>query len=799
MRYILLFLSVMTWFFFSGEVVKAASPVEYTAKGEEHFTSAHHPELLGSLRVPLGTTLVVEAGTTLLFDTKAPVLIDGVLKIQGTEKAPVIFQPVQENSYWNGIYSRDPDGEYVWFTMRGSQLPFNLIFGAKKLSHITLEDNLQNTLGIGIFGSTRTAADRLDNITFRNRLGGNRMGSVGILVNGRSTAVALSTITFSDTRAGIPGGFFGIYIEQVIGSLTVSGVTHQRQCQIHKEVSAGSTVQHYIFSEESCAERTIPIVFVPGYGTSINLSHLVKPEVSSTPFAGWRFFQGVTPAYSAFLRDVRQNAISFTIAYYDWRLPVEDAVTQYLIPAIEAAKKQSGSQVVHIVAHSFGGLLARSYVQSSQYQGDVVSVTEIGTPNEGSVKVYPVWEAGELPPDWQPLSALIRWYHTQLADWTVTDQELIHRYFPSAQQLLPVYPAITRSGKLLQSQDLFYRNTFSEELQAATTLLTQRTKVRTFSSQSELTPTQLLVGPAQTSTLWRDGWPLDSQPKPEQVGDGTVSQESAQVKGGDNYTITGGHAELPKYASLYVLASLYPSLHLLSAPPLNQMSRESKDMLWFFFDCPVDVTLTLPNGQVRKSTEPDQGTLLDPLASQVGEVAVVPEMIWMVMPFYSGAYTISVTAREDTPVKAWVNGGAVQEFTLKAHESRTWLQEGEKVSRAVTDSVPSPSPLPFISFPTPSSSVPPSFTQPSSLGSFFTLAQPLVEDRSYTSLSYLSLPFFTLATPSSAQPISQPKSKKSPSWDWLFLCILLPPILLICVRSGKSLQKQSLHDPHLPP
>jgi len=80
---------------------------------------------------------------------------------------------------------------------------------------------------------------------------------------------------------------------------------------------------------------------------------------------------------------------------YDWSLSNPDIRDQYLIPWINRAKQLSGSNKVDIVAHSMGGLVARSYIQSkSLYNDDVRKLAIVGTPNKGADMAYYIWEGG---------------------------------------------------------------------------------------------------------------------------------------------------------------------------------------------------------------------------------------------------------------------------------------------------------------------------------------------------------------------------------------------------------------------
>jgi|GEM_PF-6288416 len=660
-------------------------PQDYVVSGSEKFTGSTYPHLLSSLIVPAGTSLKIEAGVKLTFTAGALFLINGTLTIAGTEKNPAVLQ-AQSGSIWNGVYATSPQVSFSWLTITSAQNALIATKGGTKFEHLLLEDNIQNTLVLGQVGYTHFFSYDLNNITFQNRLLGTAMGNEGVILQGNSPVVNFHDSLFKDTRISVPHGVLGLLIEGERIDMKQNNILHTRGCKFGQKTSTSASTLQLEFNSDSCNAQIIPVVFVPGYGTSINLSQLTQGKPASPELAGWRFFQGVTPAYTAFLQDLGQNNIPTTVAYYDWRQPVQTIVTQYLLPAIAAAKAQTGSNVVNLVAHSFGGLVARQYIQSDNYQGDVVNLMEIGTPNLGSAKVYRIWEAGVLPPDWQNVMALVRWYQYQQGDENLSTQAVIQKYFPSVQQLLPIYPAIIRLGVQLSASDLFYQNTLAESLLATQSSLLQRVAVKTVASQTESTLTSINVGPLQRSLLWRDGLPLDQQPALTANGDGTVPLQSATINGVQNILTTGGHAELPKSASREVIQALYPFQQYIPVPTPNPLTRNSSDMLWFFFDCPVTVQITLPDGTSRSSTSLDSD-------SEIGNVAVSPEMIWMVLPSEPGDYTVNITALQDTTVRAWVDMADPLSFTLTANQTQIWHPFAIAVPE---DSGPSPSALPSL-------------------------------------------------------------------------------------------------------
>ncbi len=57
-------------------------------------------------------------------------------------------------------------------------------------------------------------------------------------------------------------------------------------------------------------------------------------------------------------------------------MTLRDTITQ--------VKRQTGAAKVHLIGHSMGGLTARAYLESDLYQGDVASLTTLGSPHAGA-------------------------------------------------------------------------------------------------------------------------------------------------------------------------------------------------------------------------------------------------------------------------------------------------------------------------------------------------------------------------------------------------------------------------------
>lgn|GEM_PF-1637033 len=123
-------------------------------------------------------------------------------------------------------------------------------------------------------------------------------------------------------------------------------------------------------------DSLIPVVLVHGLRGS-GPSSWGEPEASGQPAAGvyLRLCQaGYEPGRTLFVCDFREDNLG------DYR----DIAHRDLPAAIDLAKALSGSDRVDLVARSMGGLVARCYVTSPAYRGDVRTLVMIATPNRGS-------------------------------------------------------------------------------------------------------------------------------------------------------------------------------------------------------------------------------------------------------------------------------------------------------------------------------------------------------------------------------------------------------------------------------
>jgi hypothetical protein len=307
---------------------------------------------------------------------------------------------------------------------------------------------------------------------------------------------------------------------------------------------------------------------------------------------------------------------------------------------------------VNLVAHSYGGLISRSYIQGNSYRGDVTSLTEMGTPNQGAVKVYSIWEGADMPKDWAAAEHLIRLYQFKLKN-SLTRLQVVRQLFPSIHDLVPTYPAIVKESGVATPDSLIEANSFLLTLNKEVGSLFRRVSVHTYVSETKSTLTRQTVGKGGDPFSWPDGRPFVDK-NSMGPGDSTVPIESALLPGSIPIKLDSYHNQLPALAVSGIIKELYPGVQLTVGPT----KTNSPSTLYFLFDCPVDVKILLPNGELFDTTK----------SNKIGEIERSNDLIWIVLPRLNGQYLVTITALADTPVRDWLEFSTIREVVLKKGE-----------------------------------------------------------------------------------------------------------------------------------
>lgn len=374
-----------------------------------------------------------------------------------------------------------------------------------------------------------------------------------------------------------------------------------------------------------------PVVIVPGMLASISPVGTFSEQLSNF----WIFTPGAHGYYKSLLEQFlasgyRENEKVF-VAHYNWRKPVNESATEYLKPMIDRVKQETGSDKVDIVAHSMGGLVARSYIQGSSYENDVDQLITLGTPHQGAADAYIAWEGGDLPITWDStIRGLVKFIDFTLRKSTGPDvpTPLSFRiFFPALKDLLPITNFVTKNGTSMSVTSLTEQNDSLQNLQARIDELENRgvdvtaivgTNVQTLGA-IDVTGSRTAVDAALQR--WRDGHPSQDPILPNSsAGDQRVLAASAQI-GNDIITLSGGnHEKLPHLARKKILEMLgIESEEFQYEPP------DIQSLLGITILSPIDPQITC-GSQVLSQTQntfADAQYIVDPNAPDAPKLLLI--------------------------------------------------------------------------------------------------------------------------------------------------------------------------------
>lgn len=292
---------------------------------------------------------------------------------------------------------------------------------------------------------------------------------------------------------------------------------------------------HIIFTglEEN---QNYPVIFIPGLGASWNVSAMLSCNLE--PSSDWTLAP-YADMYQRLIKTFTENAgytlnKDFFVYTYDWRVSMEQAGKDFKLFLDNILATSSHTQF-NIVSHSLGGLVVRSYLNQNPINHHLKKVITLGSPHQGTVLAYPIWQAGEFWIDNTMLklaaSYLVNHCRTPLK---LSAKDIIHTITPSIKDLLPIFNFLKPKGettfievtKLTEQNTWLLDNPFPSNLYG--------TQFITVSGNNNSTLDYLETEPASLTEkvfgLWTDGKPISNHTTPD--GDGTILKSSSLVNAG---------------------------------------------------------------------------------------------------------------------------------------------------------------------------------------------------------------------------------------------------------------------------
>jgi pimeloyl-ACP methyl ester carboxylesterase len=260
---------------------------------------------------------------------------------------------------------------------------------------------------------------------------------------------------------------------------------------------------------------------------------------------------------------------------------------------------------VDLVAHSMGGLVARQYVQSNDYQNDVDQLIFLGTPHRGAPEAYLMWEGGATNKDIKSNLTYLFFTFESLKKGYLDLFNYIHnRPILSVKELLPIYDYLKdkESGILRTYPNNYPENYFLENLNSVdwvSELKSKGVKMNNLVNSEQQTLSILRVVQEDNGKFWvhgiPDGFKGSTQDRglEKGYGDGTVPVYSFSIGGVDNYDLYNtNHRDLPSKSSRMVFELLTQEDDFQEILPTN-----INTMALIQLQSPVDMVITSPDGK----------------------------------------------------------------------------------------------------------------------------------------------------------------------------------------------------------
>ena len=173
--------------------------------------------------------------------------------------------------------------------------------------------------------------------------------------------------------------------------------------------------------------RTTPVLLVHGYGHNRSGWMFVERHLRRAGFD-----QVATMNYSPFCRDLSRVALD-------------------LADRVDALRRTTGAERVHLVGHSLGGILIRYYVQLLGGDTSVATVVTIASPHEGTAAghLLPVWILEQLRPDSWVIRALAQTARPGSVRWVAYYSDLDVLVQPGRSAMLR-HPALAATNVLVK-------------------------------------------------------------------------------------------------------------------------------------------------------------------------------------------------------------------------------------------------------------------------------------------------------------------------------------------------------------
>lgn len=563
------------------------------------FTASGSPYILPAgcenNRLPVGATLTLEAGVVVKFASprncgwspvQARLQVYGDLIVKGAAEAPVIFTAWEDDTAGgdtNSDGSNTSPQAGAWERIQfGGQLASSTVF----VQHA--EFRYGGMIQINPNGILNL---RLDNIAVASSSGWGIQTYVPMEIH--------NSRFFGNGQGAIDADpSDGNFLPRVDAANNWWGDDSEPRVQAKKTKAKGQTFRGNIVYDPWIGkeEKLDPVIIIPGI-------------MGSSDKNGKWVIDPIFHTYDDLVDTLLANGYTegkdlFTFPY-DWR--ASNAETARLLEQkIQRVKRTCKCAKADLVAHSMGGLVARQYIQSDRYKGDVDQLIFLGTPHLGAPDAYLMWEGGVNSPSL--IHKGIEFLFTKEAKhsgFSNLFDYVRNRPILSVQELLPIFDYIRdKDSGIVRIYPTTPRNQFLERLHYTSTTLSN-SKVRITNIVGDLGPSStmqiLRVVASGALPLWEDGYPDGFNERRGDYGlelgngDKTVPKNSGEFIKSDLHVLQSEHRDLVTDAAGIIVKKLTG----IDPKILVRRNIPSIDfkLLILKILSPVDVQIVAPDGK----------------------------------------------------------------------------------------------------------------------------------------------------------------------------------------------------------
>lgn len=372
-----------------------------------------------------------------------------------------------------------------------------------------------------------------------------------------------------------------------------------------EEISAGEKISGKLTLDGWRKNALIadPVVIVPGILGSAKLFGVWKLD----PIL--HIYDNLVESFEKNGYEKNQNLFEFP---YEWRNSNEITAGN-LKTKIGDIVAQTKISRVDVIAHSMGGLVARTYIEGGNYDNNIDQLITLGTPHRGSPKSYLSWEGGELGVKFDDY-ILERIFSNEASHNGKNLKDYIQSKILSVKDLLPDYNYLSRDGNLQDYPKKYPRNAFLEELNEQNNL--EKLSAVDFTniiSDTKRTISEIKIINSTVSGKWEHGMPenfYDGSTDQGLVygdGDETVPEFSSKsIVADELIEIDSTHQKLPTKAQCEIVKKLTGKSDCVYTDEI-QLSLST---LFVSVYSPIDIQVIAPSGK-RVGKDFETGEILN--------------------------------------------------------------------------------------------------------------------------------------------------------------------------------------------